>query len=771
MRSVRESASSFPCPATLVTETPHNRLASDLALLSGGGQTGAIVPSHAWVATILGEPAGWSQPLRTSVSIVLNMSVPAAILWGPTLVLVCNDKWSQEFAGTDHVALGAPLKDLLDRSDVSPLTDLARASAAYFDLAYVTPTLQDRSESSPNSSSSEFVTSPILGENGAIAGVFCIQHTTSSATSPANRESVPRQDLSEVDFSITSRAQSEASLSVISPTKGANAFQNAEGIELALAAGAIIGTWAWDLTTDAFTVDEAFACHFGFPDDMPRTGLPLAQVVQNVHPSDRDGLDTAIQRAIQRGGPYAHQYRVRRNDGNYYWLEANGRVDHDADGKPLRFPGVLIDVQARLSLVQERDRAFDELRQLNEQLEQRVTERTADLLQVQEALRQSQKMEAIGQLTGGLAHDFNNLLAGISGALDLISLRLEQGRYEGLEKYVTSAQSTANRAAALTHRLLAFARRQTLLPEVTDVSRLVGGMLDLIQRTVGPGVLVRCTSGPQPWLVLVDRSQLENALLNLCINARDAMPGGGQLDVQVALVVIDASVPSNLDVPDGTYVALSVVDTGTGMTPEILEKAFDPFFTTKPLGEGTGLGLSMIYGFAKQSGGHVRISSALGMGSSVTIYLPVHMGVEAPSSAPASDAALAPLGQGKTIAFVDDEPSIRLLFKDVLEDAGYHVLEAADSITGLALVRSDAKIDLLVTDVGLPGGINGRQLADAARLLRPSLPILFITGFAEGALLEDRHLAGGMSVLTKPFGVSKLVERLADMLGERAQDH
>ncbi|GLS56442.1 hybrid sensor histidine kinase/response regulator [Methylobacterium gregans] len=317
------------------------------------------------------------------------------------------------------------------------------------------------------------------------------------------------------------------------------ARENVERVQLALAAGAIIGTWHWDLPTDQFSVDEGFARSFGLDPNLGREGIPLAKIVETVHPDDQVGLAAAVSEAIARGGAYAHQYRVRRADGRYYWIEANGCVDHAPDGTPLSFPGVLLDVEERRAVEQERDRAAAALRALNETLEQRVAERTAELMQAEEQLRQSQKMEAVGQLTGGLAHDFNNLLAGISGSLELMNTRISQGRFEDIDKYMVAAQGAARRAAALTHRLLAFSRRQTLAPKATNVNTLISGMLELIQRTVGPSVKVETVYMPGLWPTLVDASQLENALLNLCINARDAMPEGGRITIETGNRWID----------------------------------------------------------------------------------------------------------------------------------------------------------------------------------------------------------------------------------------
>ncbi|BBI43059.1 hypothetical protein ALP64_202994 [Pseudomonas syringae pv. actinidiae] len=556
---------------------------------------------------------------------------------------------------------------------------------------------------------------------------------------------------------VTARRDAEERLR----TSEAVARENAERVQLALAAGAIIGTWHWDLPSDRFTVDEAFARAFGLDPALGHEGLSLEQVTATVHPEDRPGLIDAINAVITSGHLYAHQYRVRRTDGIYYWIEANGRVDRADDGTPLSFPGVLINVDERRSIAAERDRATAALRSLNDTLEQRVAARTAELMQAEEKLRQSQKMEAVGQLTGGLAHDFNNLLAGISGALELMGTRIEQGRWSDIDKYIVTAQGAAKRAAALTHRLLAFSRRQTLDPQPTDVNRLIKGMADLIQRTVGPSIVVDTVGPIGLWPTLVDASQLENALLNLCINARDAMPDGGRIMVEASNMWMEGDVAKAHDMPDGQYLSLCVTDTGTGMTPDVIAKAFDPFFTTKPIGQGTGLGLSMIYGFANQSGGRVRIQSEVGKGTAISLYLPRYDGAAVRDE---HDTGKTPVESGETILIVDDEPTVRMLLTDALGDLGYTLIEASDSLAGLKLLRSDVHIDLLITDVGLPGGMNGRQMADAGREVRPHLKTLFITGYAENAAIGDEQLGPGRKVLTKPFAIDVLAARVQELM-------
>lgn len=391
--------------------------------------------------------------------------------------------------------------------------------------------------------------------------------------------------------------------------------------------------------------------------------------------------------------------------------------------------------------------------------------RQAQLESTHEQLRQAQKMEAVGQLTGGLAHDFNNLLAGISVSLEMIDSRIRQGRMLDIEKYLLVAQGSTKRAAALTHRLLAFSRRQTLAPKPTNAAILVNGMLEIIQRTVGPDITVESIPAADLWPALVDPSQLENALLNLCLNARDALPGGGLIVIELNNCVIDADSTKQQDIPAGQYLAMRVTDNGTGMSPDVLEKAFDPFFTTKAIGEGTGLGLSMIYGFAQQSGGQVRIASQPGAGTKVTLYLPRYHGeAEADTGQPGGTVVVAER-RSETVLIVEDEAAVRMLVADLLQGEGYRTIEVPDGTAGLEVLQSGVVIDLLISDVGLPGGMNGLQLAKAGRHGRPELPVLLITGYAADALADHGSLEPGMSVLTKPFTIASLTERIRTLIG------
>ena len=463
------------------------------------------------------------------------------------------------------------------------------------------------------------------------------------------------------------------------------------------------------------------------------TQLLGARIFDFIHPDDLASTQGAVESSTQ-GQAFLHfENRYRCSDGSYRWLSWSSRP---ADG-------VINAVGRDITAEKEQAQA---------------------LARAEAQLRQSQKMEAVGQLTGGLAHDFNNLLTGISGSLELLEKRIEQGRVESLAHYVTVAQTATRRAAALTHRLLAFSRRQTLDPLTTDIGELVGELRELLSRTVGPSVKLEIEVASALWSTLIDRNQLENALLNLGINARDAMPSGGTLNIETSNVVLSDAAAQELDVPPGQYVLVCVSDTGVGMSADVVAQAFDPFFTTKPLGMGTGLGLSMVYGFTRQSGGQVSIQSEPGHGTCICLYLP-HVALNStPSQIEATQhASLQASGCGETVLVVDDEPAVRMLVVEILEELGYRVLEAGDGKEGLRILQSDEPVALLITDVGLPGGMNGRQLADAARQHDPGLNVLFITGYAESVVMRNGQLEPGMRIVTKPFSIDTLAARIEEL--------
>jgi PAS domain S-box-containing protein len=467
-----------------------------------------------------------------------------------------------------------------------------------------------------------------------------------------------------------------------------------------------------------------------------------------VHPDDLPVVAGRRVDAWKTLSPYDFEARFRRADGEWRWLRASNNPRHDGAGAFQGYVGIGMDMT--------------EVREAAAALEAEVEARTQELQAAEETLRQAQKMEAIGQLTGGIAHDINNLLTGILGSLHLMKRRIEEGRTGDLGRFMDAASASANRAAALTHRLLAFARRQSLDPQPLDVNALIGSMEELLHRTLGEQVQLETAFEPDLWPALADANQLESAVLNLSINARDAMADGGRLTIATSNIVIDAVGPaSEPGLAPGDYVAISVADTGVGMSPEVMARAFDPFFTTKPIGQGTGLGLSMIYGFARQSNGLVRITSAAGQGTTVKLLLPRHTGALEEAKPPAEDAT--PRGSGEMVLVVEDDASVRLLVVETLRDLGYGALQASDGPSALPIIQSPARIDLLITDVGLPG-MNGRQLAEIARQHRPGLKVLFVTGYAETAAVRGGFLEPDMDLVSKPFAMEALAAKISEMV-------
>ncbi|MFC7737164.1 PAS domain S-box protein [Roseomonas sp. GCM10028921] len=496
----------------------------------------------------------------------------------------------------------------------------------------------------------------------------------------------------------------------------------------------------WRLSTDIMlvadfeaqihAVNPAWATLLGWePEDLiGRDFLDL------VHPEDVGPTLAEVGRLAEGITTLRFENRYRHRDGGYRWLSWTAVPDESF------IHAVGRDIQAE-------------------------KEGAEALHATEAALRQAQKMEAVGQLTGGIAHDFNNLLTGVIGSLDLMRRRIAAGRIGEVERYVAAALASANRAAALTHRLLAFSRRQPLAPVPVDANALVGSMEELLRRTIGESIRLEIGAAGDLSHTLCDPHQLESALLNLSINARDAMPDGGTLTVETANLRIGPGPAARLrEVRPGPYVSISVSDTGTGMTPDVIERAFEPFFTTKPIGQGTGLGLSMIYGFARQSEGTVRIRSAPGEGTTVTLLLPRFEG-EGSAAEEAAPPAEAPRAaeEGEVVLVVEDEPAVRDLVVEVLSELGYRAIQASDGPSGLRILETRERVDLLVTDVGLPG-LNGRQLADAARASRPGLRVLFMTGYAENAAIRG-FLEPGMELVTKPFSTDALAHRIRAMIG------
>lgn len=669
-----------------------------------------------------------------------------------------------------------------------------------------------------------------------------------------------------------------------SPSSADHTEEDFERLRLALDAGAIVGTWIWEIFEDRVKADERFAKSFGLPVEACRTGLTLWETLSSIHPDDQLKVEQAIEHALQTRDQYRCEYRILGQDRQCRWVEAIGRVEIDAQGTPVRLPGILIDITHRRAAETERDRAtallrllteavpgvvyakdregrmlvanrglsevigkppeyylgktdaeflqdaeqariimqtdqrimssgigetieehvtstdgtvgtwlstkaplFDDsgkvigligssvdvtarknaeiaVKELNQTLELRVKEAVQEREDTEAALRQSQKMEAVGQLTGGIAHDFNNLLTGISGCLEVLQSRIAQGRFSDLERYVSVAQGAVQRGASLTHRLLAFSRCQALEAKATNVNALIVGMEELISRSVGPSIELNVSGPEAPWPALIDAGQLENALLNLCINARDAMPEGGKISIVTSNEWVDDVQAAQLDLSSAHYLRISVSDTGMGMTAETLSKVFEPFFTTKPVGQGTGLGLSMVYGFARQSGGQVQISSKPGCGTTVTLYLPRFEGLIEDELPVASAQPLPVSRKNLTALIVEDDAAVRMLIAEIAQALGCTIIEANDSVACARILESKLNLDLLIIDIGLPGGKSGLEMVDLCRQQRPGLKVLLVTGYAEEATRQRIQLEDEMKLLTKPFTLDALNRQLRELL-------
>jgi PAS domain S-box-containing protein len=685
-----------------------------LAFLDGGGEMGERIRNHEWASTPLGALETWSYSLRTVVALMIRTSQPTYLAWGPHQICLYNDAYIS-IVGSKHPAcLGQPAHKLWAEvwETLRPLNEavLGGESLYFEDMPFA---ISGRAR---ELSWFSFSYTPLLDDTGEIAGIYCVALETTDKVLTSQEMVASRQALYDLNQSLEQQ--------VAQRTKERDRlWRNTQDIQLVTDGQAVI-----QATNPAFTTILGWTLE----------DVIGKSIFEFIIPDD--GVSVRAVERLRSQKLLVVENRYRHKDGGFRWLAWVGTPDGEW------FYGSGRDITAE-------------------------KEQADALATAEEALRQAQKMEAVGQLTGGLAHDFNNLLAGISGALELMQFRIRQGRLADVERYISTAQGAVRRAASLTHRLLAFSRRQTLLPSPTDVNRLVQSMEDMIQRTVGPIISVEVVGAAGAWPALVDPSQLENALLNLCINARDAMPEGGRITIETANKWIDANVARQHNLPEGQYVSLCVSDTGTGMTPEVIARVFEPFFTTKPIGEGTGLGLSMVYGFAQQSGGQVRIYSEVGQGSTVCIYLPRHYGDTTDEVPEIKLALLNRVEHAKTVLVVDDEPTVLMLMLELLEDLGYETLEARDSAAGLKILQSDVPIDLLVTDVGLPGGMNGRQMADAARVHRSELKVLFITGYAENAVFSNGILQPGMAVVTKPFSLESMGERVQIMLGDGRKDN
>ncbi|WP_208545283.1 hybrid sensor histidine kinase/response regulator [Caballeronia arationis] len=528
-----------------------------------------------------------------------------------------------------------------------------------------------------------------------------------------------------------------------------------ERMQLALNSGAVLGSFVWEIPENRVKGDERFARTFSYPVDQAEEGLPIEVATEVIHPSDLDRVYELIKRTVEKGAPFRAEYRIRRPGGSYTWIMASGRCDYLADGKPLRFPGVIVDIH-------DRKVAEEELLDLTRDLERKVDQAVAARLSAEEQLRQSQKMEALGSMTGGVAHDFNNVLQIIAANVQLLTLLPPAD--SRLHQRIGAILAGVERGAKLTSQLLSFARRQPLLPMIIGPRRLFGEIEEMLRQATGDGVAMELRLPERQWNVRVDRNQLENALLNLAINARDAVRGHGRVAVSCSNEVLDAPFCEGKDVVPGEYVRFAVSDDGCGMTPEVLGHAIEPFFTTKPDGHGTGLGLSMVFGFVNQSGGHLGLSSSVGVGTTVEIFFPRCFEEELlqpePTAAPTS-------GGGETILAVEDDPALLAATAAMLEAMNYSVLKAASGDAALSILDGGVHVDLILTDVVMPGAVKSSDLAEWAFAQRRYVPVVYVSGYTRDMIAQKGVIRPNVRLLNKPYTSDALGKAIRSALESR----
>ena len=541
------------------------------------------------------------------------------------------------------------------------------------------------------------------------------------------------------------------------------AFSLSESAELLGLAEQIgrIGVIDWQVEAGTVRLSPSARAMYGLAEFDGRYDSWIA----TVHREDQVRLRATIQNALAaKQREFELDFRiVRPNDNQLRWILARRLVFYDEGGKPVRVVGVSIDVT-------DQKRATAQLHAFTETLEAAVKDRTRQLeaenearRKTEELLRQSQKMDAIGQLTGGVAHDFNNMLAVIISGTSLLERRLAKG--EDVKRLIDGISDAAHRAAGLTQRLLAFSRQLPLAPTAIDANQMVKSISELLRQTLGEATVLETVLAGGLWKTHADANQLENAILNLAINARDAMPDGGRVTIETLNCYLDDDYVSNYpDLVAGQYVMIAVSDEGTGMSPAILERAIDPFFTTKAVGKGTGLGLSQVYGFVKQSKGHLKLYSEIGHGTAVKIYLPRYYGSEQPIDAaavlrqPEQRAA-----RSEVILVVEDEDRIREVTTEALRELGYTVFDAASAKQALLILESCPEVGLLFTDIVMPD-MNGRRLAEAALKLRPNLKVLYTTGYTRNAVVHNGVLDPGVNFIAKPFTFDQLGQKICEVL-------
>lgn len=691
-----------------------------------GGEMAQRIRAFDWSTTDLGSIDSWSTSLTCAVQMLLASPVPMVMLWGRAGYMIYNDSYSVFAGGRHPFLLGVPVEqgwpEVADFNRHVMDTCLAGGTLSYRNKA-----LMLLRNGSPEDLWLDLYYSPVAGDDQQPAGVLAIVVETTAHV-------------------LSERLRQEA--------EGAYRVAD-ERLQLALNAGALLGSFVWDVLPDRLSGDERFARTLGLSLDDVEQGLSIAVATQIIHPDDLARVNRLIARTLETGGSYNVEFRVRRPDASYLWVLASGRCELDAGGRPLRFPGVIIDIHVRKI-------AEESLLKLTHNLEQRVAAEVQARSAAEDQLRQSQKLEAIGGLTGGVAHDFNNLLQVIAGNLHLLA-RHERDNPQ-VQRRVGAALAAVERGAKLSSQLLAFARRQPLSPAVFNPRRIYEGLGELLQRALGETIQIDVQLPQDPWCIHVDRNQLENAVLNLAINARDAMKGEGVIRITGENITLSPEDGSRNGIAPGEYVRLSVSDTGAGMPPAVLRRVFEPFFTTKPDGHGTGLGLSMVFGFVKQSGGHVQISSEPGQGTVVQMYFPHSL---EPESQEAPAAVALQEGGRETILVVEDNEGVRGAAVELLQQSGYTVLTAEDGDDAMLMLRTGLRPDLIFTDVVMPGRIKSTDLAEWAKAQQPPVAVLFTSGHTRDILSSDHLLGSEIHLLGKPYSPEELTQQVRSVLTTR----
>ncbi|MCH4898058.1 ATP-binding protein [Pseudomonas sp. B707] len=687
------------------------------------GEMAGRIRAFDWSRTDLGPLETWPASLCSTVQLMLASPLPMVMLWGHAGYMIYNDAYSRFAGGRHPYLLGSPVElgwpEVADFNRHVVDTCLAGGTLEYRNKVLVL--LRD---GVPEDVWLDLYYSPVANDAGVPSGVMAmVVETTELVLSERLRQAA--EDAYRADN---------------------------ERVRLALNAGALLGSFVWDVRNNVLSADERFARTFSFPPDQDLTNLPQHITEAHIHPDDRSWVQECVENAVRTGEPYNAEYRVIRADGSFLWVLASGCCEFDEQGQPFRFPGVLIDIH-------ERKIAEESLLKFTRNLEQRVADEVGARLSAEEQLRQSQKLESIGGLTGGVAHDFNNLLQVIAGNLHLLARH--EPNNANVQRRVSASLAAVERGAKLSSQLLAFARRQPLSPAVCNPRQIFEGVGELLQRALGETIQIDVQLPEDPWHINVDRNQLENAILNLAINARDAMKGEGTIVLGASNLSLDRAFCSGKGIVPGDFVRVSVSDSGVGIAPHILEQVFEPFFTTKADGQGTGLGLSMVFGFVKQSGGHVEIDSQVGQGTRVQLYFPRSLRPVLDDS-PSVNHQQA--GGHETILVVEDNEAVRTSAVELLREEGYRVLTAANGDAAMQMLMEGARVDLIFTDVVMPGLIKSSDLAAWAKVQMPPVAVLFTSGHTRDIISRNHQLSPDTHLLGKPYGPEALLQMIRSVL-------